>query len=629
MFQRIRAWLGIDKGSQYYINYFDFGNMRSAIYMSAVIITLEVWMLYNLFTILRNDPTRTTEWIVGHLVAYLSLLAMAVIQLVHSIHCIRKNKNNHKRTVAISWIFAMVAIAFGIYICTSDYRKGEQIFTFVSMLIFALCLLHWRPLTVLFLSVVSFAAMYFVMVQVDAAKDTTPTLATQINFFVMWICVTMCALANYSVRRREALQSENLNKAYAALEEYSQSDVMTGMQNVYSFRENVLSLREGDALRGAGILFLNIVNFRTYNEGYGLECGDRVLKDLGNALQKEFLGRPAARISDDHFIVFSPLDVCEEAYPFLFEALRPEETHLQRLRAGFYPVKPDEPDINIAIDRARVACRHSTGFLSDGIRVYDKDLEMQLKRKSYIVSHLDKALRDGSIQPLYQPVVSLDNNEIYAMEALARWKDEEAGLIRPAEFIPILEEYHLIHILDEYILTETARMLKNRMDAGEKEVPVSINLSRLDFELCDVPALFARVADENKIPHHLLNVELTETSVMKDPTSLFNDLTALKENGFRIWLDDFGSGFSSLNVLKDFAFDMLKIDMEFLEDFAGSERARSIIENVVHMSRDISAVSLIEGVENEEQAAFLRNIGCEKAQGFYFARPTEKEQLKV
>ncbi len=241
------------------------------------------------------------------------------------------------------------------------------------------------------------------------------------------------------------------------------------------------------------------------------------------------------------------------------------------------------------------------------------------KLEPFIAAHFDDALAKGHIQPYYQPVIRTISTKLCSFEALARWVDPERGIISPSQFIPILEKNNIIHRLDACIIRQVCATIRRTVDSGAVPVPVSVNLSRLDFALCDIFAVVDEIVSQYQIPHDFLYIEITE-SVMAEQEDRMRDIVArFHAAGYQVWMDDFGSAYSSLNLLKDFEFDELKMDMRFLSSF--NQRSRRIMNAVIQMAKEIDIHTLAEGVETEEQLRYLRNIGCEKVQGYYFGRP--------
>lgn len=247
--------------------------------------------------------------------------------------------------------------------------------------------------------------------------------------------------------------------------------------------------------------------------------------------------------------------------------------------------------------------------------------------RQYIQTHIDEALEKGWIRLYYQPVVRALSQTLAGYEALARWQDPVRGLISPAAFIPALEEIHAIHKLDLYMVDQICSLYGPRNNLGFPTVPISFNLSRLDFFDCDIHAEISRRVDRAGVPHGNLAIEITESVFVQDMSVIAPILDQFRQDGYSLWMDDFGSGYSSLNVLKDYAFDTIKLDMEFLRRF--SDRAKVIVESVIRMAKDLNIQTLAEGVETEAQAEFLRSIGCSLLQGFLFSKPFEMTREKV
>lgn len=239
--------------------------------------------------------------------------------------------------------------------------------------------------------------------------------------------------------------------------------------------------------------------------------------------------------------------------------------------------------------------------------------------RDYVTEHLEEALENHWIQVYYQPVIRTLTGELCGLEALARWVDPQVGFLSPASFIPVLEQARLIHRLDAYVLEEVCRMLRERLDKNLCITPVSFNLSRYDFDSMDVFSVVENTRKKYSLPRDFLHVEITESTLAQNAQLVHQALDQLREKGYEIWLDDFGSGYSSLNVLKDYQVDLIKLDMGFLRNFTA--KSRSIIASVITMAKDLGVKTLVEGVETKEQADFLAAMGCGRMQGYFFGKP--------
>ena len=247
-------------------------------------------------------------------------------------------------------------------------------------------------------------------------------------------------------------------------------------------------------------------------------------------------------------------------------------------------------------------------------------MDERIHMQDHILSSFDHALTSGHIKIFFQPVVDVASGEIASYEALTRWEDPSYGSITPANFISILEEQHQIHKLDSFVIESVCKDLQRRRDSGEKLIPVSINLSRLDFELTDIIKVIEDVVKHYNIPRDLLRFEITESLIAMDMEAMKKESERLRQNGFKVWMDAFGSGYSSLKVLKDFVIDGLKIDMDMIKSF-DNERTNIILSAVIDMARRLGIPALSKGVETPEQLDFVKKAGCDLAQGYLLGKP--------
>ena len=261
------------------------------------------------------------------------------------------------------------------------------------------------------------------------------------------------------------------------------------------------------------------------------------------------------------------------------------------------------------------------------IRVYDSGMLEQLEDVRYIINHLDQALDEGWVQVWYQPIVRAANGQICDEEALSRWVDPVKGTLSPGAFVPILEKARLIYKLDLYVLDRILEKAKAQQEAGLPLVPQSLNLSREDFDSCDIVEEIRRRVDAAGLPHEMLTIEITESAVGSSFDFMKEQVRRFHELGFPVWMDDFGSGYSALDVLQDIRFDLLKFDMHFMERFSESDESKIILTELVRMAVGLGIETMCEGVETKEQADFLLEIGCTKLQGYYFSRPVPFSEI--
>ena len=245
----------------------------------------------------------------------------------------------------------------------------------------------------------------------------------------------------------------------------------------------------------------------------------------------------------------------------------------------------------------------------------------QFQKKKYIINNIYNAIESGDIKIYYQPVVNAANGRLCGLEALARWDDSQYGFLSPVDFIQTLEEYHQIYKLDMYVVEKVCRNFVYAKENNLTLIPVSINFSRLDFDSINLAEDVENCLQKYGIDKKLIHIEVTESTLSENDDRLKELLKKFRTNGYALWLDDFGAGYSGLNVLKEYDFDMMKIDMKFLTGFSGNAKARQILKNIITMAKELGMSTLTEGVETEEAYQFLKENGCEQIQGYLFGRP--------
>ena len=407
----------------------------------------------------------------------------------------------------------------------------------------------------------------------------------------------------------------------------SSIDSLTGLLTRESFHSRAREIPPG----GLAVAWFNLDNFKMFNKRFGFSKGDEILKEIALILCNIFPPSNSliARFSDDNFVVltdWATVETCiDTAQEYLYVL---HENITLRLRAGIY-FPSDDDDIRSSCDRAKLACDSIRKNHSVSSCMFHDGMSRELALQQYILDSLDSAMKNGYITVLYQPIVRLATGKICEAEALARWNDPEIGIISPAKFIPTLEQYREIHKLDIYAMRNVCADYKVRREAGLPLLPVSVNLSRLDFELCDIIQEIESAVSLCGIPRNMMRIEITESINDEDMTALNLGIEKFRMMGYEVWMDDFGSGYSSLNVLKDYSFDTIKFDMKFLHGFDvnKSEKAKYIISSNLEMARLMGMQALAEGVETAEQLEYLRSIGFDKAQGYYFGRPMELDDI--
>ncbi|MBR6486806.1 MAG: EAL domain-containing protein [Lachnospiraceae bacterium] len=625
MAEKIKQWLGLEKHDPYINDYVEETNMRSMKYMCAFVIFVEAWMILRIVKMtLFGGEERTVEWIVVHFRLYIVLLLASIAMMWYAITYKNGRKRTHSVTLIWKVVYTAICAGFGMYVSYLDYIKGEQVMSFLTMILFVACLIVWRPFISLIILTVSYGSFYYV-----CNRAVPATIATNVNMFTTYVAMLMVSLGNYRQRMSEALKDKGL-------EELSNTDDITNISNMRHFRRTAKAMLKeaADSGRQLVLIYFDIVNFKAYNERYGFRGGNALLEKIAHAIIDTFEGGEAARLSDDHFVVLADEDHPEDRVEMLQDKIADIRGDVfLKLKAGIYKtdgLKADGSgieDISILCDRARFAVKSIKEKTDVSYCLYDEGLDEQQRRKHYIVNHIDEAVREGYIKVYYQPIIDVSSGRVCALEALARWQDPDLGLLSPAEFIDTLEEYREIHKLDACVI---GRVLKDHVAAvgeGRVCVPVSVNLSRLDFELCDVARMINDLIAEYDVDRKYLEIEITESALSRNAAALNKAIDSLRIAKHNLWLDDFGAGYSSFNVLKDYSFDVLKIDMKFLENFGKSDRLSPILKSIIGLCSELKMVSLAEGVETEEEYEFLKENGCGRMQGYLFSRPVPIEEV--
>lgn len=405
------------------------------------------------------------------------------------------------------------------------------------------------------------------------------------------------------------------------------TDTLTGLPNL-----NYLN-RHGneavDALRKQGqvpvLMYTDVKAMQYYNSQYGYDEGNRLLHLIAVVLQESFPKARLFRGTEDHFILIDTQEAVDQIDQKISEAnerIRKQAVgQCSGIAMGICLVQEDINAI-MALNFARAALRQIGNNRNLLFKFYDPSSAQQALEQQHISNNFEKALKEGWIKVYYQRIDRTDTGKNTAFEALARWQEPGEELLSPKVFLPVLEKYHLLHKLDLYMAEQVCREMVLRKSGGLPLLPVTVNFSAQDFDYEDIPARLEEIYDRHcrdlQLDQKYLIVEITERDVAKAGDNFYAQIQALHKLGFRVWLDDFGSGYSSLSVFSRFPVDLIKFDMEFLQNLDKDNGANRLIMNaMVQIARELGIHTLAEGLENQQQAAFLREIGCELAQGWF------------
>lgn len=378
------------------------------------------------------------------------------------------------------------------------------------------------------------------------------------------------------------------------------------------------------------LIQFDVAKFKAVNELYGEAFGDELLNYFLESLKiicNE--NQLYARLTADVFMILTAYETRQDILDFIDvinRNLLGYKDISYRLVFGVAMVEDVNERLRKFGDQAALARQSIKDNALKYIEFFEEGMGSSILNGKFVEDHMEKALANHEFVMFLQPKYSIQQNRMVGAEALVRWIQPERGMISPMEFIPLFEKNGFVTKMDAYIWEEACKVIRSWMDKGLEPLPVSVNVSRRHLKSSTFITILNNLVERYNIPKRCLEIELTETA---EDTDTVSGIATLKENGFVLLMDDFGSGYSSLNTLKDTQFDVIKIDRGFLQDFIGSDRGQTIVKHTIQMIRSIGLDLVAEGVETKEQAEFLCECGCDTAQGFYYAKPMTVEEFNA
>lgn len=413
-------------------------------------------------------------------------------------------------------------------------------------------------------------------------------------------------------------------------------DILTGLDQYEVFLEKLEKEIEKIGDDRIIIVYTDIKHFKYINDTYGYKVGDSLLQDF----VEEFMGKTdiiicASRVYSDNFVVANrvpPDYYTNEEFRDLVLQLNQEreakfrEKYLNsRLQfcTGISVIDKNSRslDAETAVSNANLARKVAKEMENDSCVLFDQSMMEGIKREVEITSSIPKALEQREFQVYFQPKIDTDTLELIGAEALVRWQKPDGSFIYPDEFIPLIERSGQVIDVDYYVYREVFRFLAERLKEGKKVVPISLNVSRVHLQKMHILEYVKGLLEEFQIPCSLVEFELTESIYLDNTEQALELIKGLHKLGIKVSMDDFGSGYSSLNLLSKLPIDIIKLDRVFLKAGEMQESDRIIISCVVDMAKKLKIASLCEGVETQEQSDYLKEVGCQMQQGFYFSRP--------
>lgn len=431
--------------------------------------------------------------------------------------------------------------------------------------------------------------------------------------------------------RPEIIRFRVLNTIKRSMAHSLEHDKLTGLYTVQKFSQRVQGILEENPDTKFTFVRLDIERFKMINNFYGIDAGDRLLVYFAGLIEKYWQSVENSvfgRIDGDIFgICFESDD--KKLNDFIIymkqELKKYQAAYYLETSMGIYDIQDNNMDVRNILARATLAARQCKGQYMVHEAKYTEELSAKIIKEQNIINEMDHALETEEFVVYFQPKYELDHFKPMGAEALVRWKKADGTIVSPGDFIPVFESNGFIIKLDYYVWDKVCQLIKNNLvHRGDSEV-ISVNVSRVNLYNPEFLESLVNLVEKYKIPPKYLHLELTESAFSDDARMIQNAVDYLHKAGFTILMDDFGSGYSSLNVLKDIDIDVLKIDMRFLSKGPSEERSEKILEAVIKMAKSLNMQVIAEGVEEEKQVKMLKRLGCDYIQGYYFAKPMPKK----
>lgn len=399
-------------------------------------------------------------------------------------------------------------------------------------------------------------------------------------------------------------------------------DRLTGLYSREYFYQKVQERLSETSGTSYAIVCSNVENFKVYNDIFGTRAGDEVLKQIAD-IQRDMVGENGlcARYGADRFLSLMRQDRLQLWMQAHKTAEKLPGMSNIEMKWGVYKITDRTVPVEKMCDRAFLVADSIKGHYNQHIGVYDDVLRDKLLREQAITESMETALAEGQFSVYLQPKYWMQDDSLAGAEALARWIHPELGFMNPGEFIPLFEKNGFITKLDRYVWEQTCKKLQQWRNLGYPEIPVSVNVSRADVYQEDLPETLTDMVARYGIEPRQLHLELTESAYTENPNQIIAVVDELRRRGFVIEMDDFGSGYSSLNMLNQVHFDILKLDMKFIQTETAKPGEMSIMRFVVNLAKWLNLSTVAEGVETKAQLERLRDVGCDYAQGYFFSRP--------
>ena len=445
------------------------------------------------------------------------------------------------------------------------------------------------------------------------------------GIIIMWIALFMVYL-----RKLYSLESSN-----KTLYDITTKDPLTGAYNFETFKKKAQKLLT-QTTKKYSLSYVDFADFKYINDVFGYKYGDEILINYAATISNELrTGEVLGRVSADNFVILryynekndimvrqQQVDI--KITEFMHDMYGGQAVSVQ---CGICYLEDLAEDLQIEgiLDRANYARK----TVKTGLNRKYESIRKQLRYEKSIENRMLKSLENEEFLVYFQPKVDLQTGLATQAEALVRWQTDEGLIIPPDKFIPIFEKKYLISSLDQYVFKKVCAFIRRRLDAGLPVNTISVNVSRLQFYNSDFVKTYEDIKNKFRIPDHLLEIEITESIAFDNVTFLEKTVSELKSKGFLISIDDFGTGFSSLSLLKNIPIDVLKIDQSFFRESIHKEKDNIVIKGIIDLVNKLSIRTVAEGIETAEQVAFLKSVNCNMIQGYFFYRPLPEDKFEA
>ncbi|MGI6500459.1 MAG: EAL domain-containing protein [Anaerostipes sp.] len=418
----------------------------------------------------------------------------------------------------------------------------------------------------------------------------------------------------------------------AAMINKVERDELTDLYNKHFFIKQVQERILENPDKQYDILCIGVEHFKLINETYGEVQGDKVLCHIADALSATYDGDSVCgRFLGDEFYAFVTREQGEKAENVLEFIQKVNEFPIDmeiKIHCGCYAIGAEDISVGVMCDRAKLVAEKNRDKYNVLISKYDDSIREKLIDEQFITSNMKAALKAHEFQVYYQPKYDLNSERIAGAEALVRWIHPKRGFMSPGEFIPLFEKNGFITKLDYYVWESVCKDIQQWMKQGKETVAVSVNVSRADMYNPKLVDMLVHLVEKYQIPYNYLHLEVTESAYTENADQIIEVVEKLRNMGFVIEMDDFGSGYSSLNMLAEMPVDILKLDMKFVQNEVKQTESRGILSFVISLAKWLNLKVIAEGVETAEQIAALRSMDCNYVQGFYFAKPMPKKDFE-